>query len=291
MKFAQCKTCQSNTMWFVFFGNAFIMTYLYLLGLITGSAALKADAIHASADVLSTIITMLSIKFSNKPADELHAYGYGKIQYISSMLTGLLLLSASIMIFTNAFKTMLSGQIAPPNPIALFGAAVAIFINEVMYRNQVCLATQISSPAVMANAWDNRSDAISSVGVLIGVSFAVFGFPLADPLTAVCVSLVILKIAYSLNVEGLKGLLDTTADTDTLKLIYQVTRKTPGVLGISYVRARAMGESLHVEISIHVDAKLLVYEADIIVELLRDSIKKNIDSASEISIYSSPFSQ
>ncbi|MEO5340249.1 MAG: cation diffusion facilitator family transporter [Magnetococcus sp. MYC-9] len=276
-------------MWFVFFGNCFIMTYLYLLGIMTGSAALKADAIHASADVLSTIVTMLSIKFSKKASDDAHPYGYGKIQYISSAITGMLLLSAAIMIFSNAFSAIMSGHSTAPNPIALFGAAVAIFVNEIMYRNQECLATQINSPAVMANAWDNRSDAISSVGVLIGVSIAVMGYPIADSLTALAVSLVIMKIAYSLNVEAVRGLLDTTVDDETLESIFQITKSTVGVLGISYLRVRTMGETLHMEIAIQVDPKLRVYEGEVIVEFLRDRIKKNIGQKSDLSIFLFPF--
>lgn len=291
MKFESCKKCQHNTMWFVFWGNSFLTVYKGVLGIITGSAALVADAVHSLADVLSTIVTMLSIKFSNQPADDEHTYGHGKIQYVSSSLTGLLLLAGAIMIFKEAFNAIVTGEFPPPSPLAMFGAVLSIFVNEGMYRNQVCLATQINSPAVQANAWDNRSDAIASSAVLFGITMAVFGYPIADPLAALGVSLIIAKIAYELNVEAIKGLLDTSADADELKLIYQITRKTPGVLGISYLRARVMGESLHVEVNVQVDQKLLVYEGDIVVEFLRDRIMKNIGRESEVHVFLSPFTQ
>ncbi|MBF0126370.1 MAG: magnetosome biogenesis CDF transporter MamB [Magnetococcales bacterium] len=289
MKFEACKECQADTMWFVFWGNTFLTAYKGVLGGVTGSAALVADAVHSLADVLSTIVTIMSIRFSNRPADAEHAYGHGKIQYVSSSLTGLLLLMGAVLIFKEAFHAIITNDFPPPNPLALFGALLSIIINEGMYRNQLCLATQINSPAVWANAWDNRSDAIASAAVMFGIAMAVLGFPLADPLAALGVSLIIAKIAIELNIEAVRGLIDTSADADELKLIYQITRKTPGVLGIAFLRARVMGESLHVEVSVQVDPKLLVYEADIIVEYLRERIKNKIGRESEVTVFLSPY--
>lgn len=276
-------------MWFVFLGNTFLMVYKGLLGTVTGSAALVADAVHSAADVLSTVVTMLSVKIANRPADDEHAYGHGKIQYISSSITGLLLFFGAIMIFKDAFHAIVEDNLPQPNPVAMFGALISIVINEGMYRNQVCLATQINSPAIAANAWDNRSDAIASLAVLFGIAMAVFGYPLADPLAALGVSLIIGKIAYELNVDAVHGLLDTSADPNDLKMLYKIIKNTIGILGVTYLRARVMGEGMHVEVSVQVDPKLLVYEADLVVEFLRDRIKNRIGQETHVTIYLSPF--
>ncbi|MBF0414716.1 MAG: magnetosome biogenesis CDF transporter MamB [Magnetococcales bacterium] len=288
MKFERCRNCQNEAMRFVLFGNIFLMLFKGILGVLCGSAALVADAFHSAADVLSTYITMLSVKYSKQPADQDHLYGHGKIQFISSSITGIILLIGANFILIDAIKTIYNGHYEPPNPMAMLGALVSVLMNEGMFRYQLCVFEQHRSPAFLANAWDNRSDAIASVGVLVGIGMAVFGLPIADPIAAVGVGLIVMKIGWELNVEAVRGLMDSMDNFDSLKSIYNVARETESVAGVSYLRSRYTGEHVYVEISVQADGNLKVAEGEIIVNNLVQRIKNEIGQDAEVQVFLLP---
>ena len=231
---------------------------------------------------------MISLRISSKPADEDHAYGHGKIQFISSAIVGLILLTGAIFIMIGAIKNLASGNFVAPDKIALLGAAVSILCNEFMFRYQSCVGKENNSPAILANAWDNRSDAYSSMAVFVGISFATFGFPIADALAALGVSIMVIRIGLELIGDSIDGLMDASPEMDDLQGIYRATRKVAGILGISYMRARTTGEDLHVEINIEVDETLKVYEGDLIVEVLKQKITQELDHVGTVQVFLTP---
>lgn len=289
MKFAHCIQCRNEVLKYAIVVNITQMLFKATLSLLSGSAALMADALHSSADIIATAVSMVSLKVSSKPPDEEHPFGHGKVQFISSSIVGMILISGSVWMLINALSSIVKGDYSAPGGIALIGATLSIMVNEVMFRYQRCVAVELSSPAIMANAWDNRSDALSSVAVLIGLVFAVFGYPIADPLASVGLSLLVAKIGLELNVEAVKGLMDSMPDRDDLRTIYQIVKKAPGILGIVFLRARISGETLYAEINVRVDANLKVYEGDLIVEMLKDKIKQSLDTENcEIQVFLTP---
>ena len=289
MKFSYCGQCRNEVVWWAVTVNICQMVFKGSLGMITGSAALVADAFHSAADVIASSVTIISLKISQKPADEDHAYGYGKIQFISSSIVGLILISGATMILVNSLGSITAGSYDAPSRLALFGALVSISTNEIMFHYQGCVAKELNSPAILANAWDNRSDALTSIGVTIGILFATFGYPIADPLAAVAMSLLVMKIGLELNVEAIRGLMDSLPDRDDLGTIYKTVKATPGVLAIVYLRARTMGETLHVDLNVRVDGKLRVYEGDLIVEVLKTKIQNALDTGEcETQVYLTP---
>lgn len=289
MKFPHCNQCRNEVVWIAVAVNIFQMIFKGTLGVITGSAALVADAFHSSADVVASSVTLVSLKISNKPADAEHAYGHGKIQFISSAIVGLILMGGALLIMINAIKSIAIGDYDAPSRLALLGALISVSTNELMFHYQGCVAKELNSPAILANAWDNRSDALSSVGVTIGILFATFGYPVADPLAAVAMSLMVMKIGLELVTEAIGGLMDSLPDRDDLQTIYRVVKDTPGVLGIVYLRARTMGEELQVDVNVRVDSNLKVYEGDLIVDVLKEKIHKGLDGGNnQLQIYLTP---
>ncbi len=210
MKHEYCSVCRDEVVWWALIVNVAQMTYKGLLGMMTGSAALIADAMHSGADVVASSVTMASLKISNKPADESHPYGYGNIQFISSSIVGLILIIGAIYLIYQSSMSIINGDISTPSVVAVLGAAVSALTNELMYRYQSCVGTENNSPAIMANAWDNRSDAISSLAVLVGIVIAVMGFPMADNLAAIAVGLLVIRIGVELNTEAISGLMDSS---------------------------------------------------------------------------------
>jgi cation diffusion facilitator family transporter len=288
MKYPRCVQCRDEVEWYVLWGNSGLVILKGGLGVMSGSAALIADTLHSFADVLATIMTLISLKISARAPDERHSYGYGKIQHVASGIIGLLLVTGSVFIVTGAFIDILNGSYEAPKKIALLGALFAIVANELMFRYETCVATENNSPAIMANAWDNRSDAISSAGVLVGLLFATLGFPIADPIGALVIGLMVAKIGLSLILESIDSLMDAAPDIVRSEGLYNLIRTFPKVRGINYLRARSLGEHLYVEVDIRVDPHLKVFEGDLILAALQNKIKQEIEHVGEIQLYLTP---
>jgi cation diffusion facilitator family transporter len=288
MKFEHCKECRDEVVWWAFFVNIAQMTYKGLLGIMTGSAALIADAMHSGADVVASSVTMASLKISAKPADERHPYGYGNIQFISSSIVGLILILGAIYLIYESFMAILAGEISAPNVAAVLGAALSALTNELMYRYQSCVATENNSPAIMANAWDNRSDALSSVAVLVGILIAVMGFPIADNLAAIAVGFMVIRIGVELNTDAISGLMDTSIEIEDLKEVYDLVNEIEGVEGIAYLRGRNVGEDLHVEINIKVNRNLSVAESDDITDRITEKIEYEVGHVKDVLVLMTP---
>lgn len=285
MKYEACGKCRDEVLWYALALNIGLSVFKGGLGVMAGSAAMVADAFHSAADVVASVVTMLSLKISSKPADAEHPYGHGHIQFISSAIVGLILVGGAMLLLVGSIKNLMGGEVEPPAKIALVGALISVFLNELMFRYQHCVGVENNSPAIIANAWDNRSDAFSSAAVLVGIAFAAFGYPIADPIAAVGVSILVIKLGMELVIEAIDGLMDSSPEITDLKQLYALAREAPGVMGVSYIRARRVGEDLHVDVEVFIDDSLKVYEGHMIAELLKDKILGAVEHASDVKVY------
>ncbi len=288
MKFEYCRGCRDEVVWWAFIVNIGQTFYKGALGIMTGSAALVADAMHSGADVVASGVTMLSLKLSNRPPDESHPYGYGNIQFISSAIVGLILILGAIYLIYESVMAIIVGDVSSPSVFAVFGAGLSAITNELMYRYQHCVGQENNSPAILANAWDNRSDALSSVAVLIGIVIAVLGFPMADNLAAIAVGVMVIRIGAELNTDAIKGLMDSSIETDDLKTIYELVLDIDGVEGITYLRGRNVGEDMHVEIDIKVDRSLSVRDGDRISEWIEEKLMYELSHVRDVRVMLTP---
>ncbi|MBF0470161.1 MAG: magnetosome biogenesis CDF transporter MamB [Gammaproteobacteria bacterium] len=288
MKFEHCRSCRDEVVWWAFFVNIAQMTYKGLLGTMTGSAALIADSMHSGADVVASSVTMLSLKISAKPADSKHPYGYGNIQFISSAIVGLILIMGALYLIYESVLSIVNGDISAPNVAAVLGAGLSALTNELMYRYQSCVGKENNSPAILANAWDNRSDALSSVAVLVGIVIAVLGFPIADNLAAIAVGFLVIRIGVELNSDAITGLMDSSIEIDDLKAVYDIVNEIEGIEGIAYLRGRNVGEELHIEINVKVNRHLSVREGDRIVEWIEEKVRYDLSHVKEIRVLLTP---
>ena len=256
MKSEHCKLCRDEVTWWSIFANVGLSIYKALLGTLSGSVALMADSLHSAADVVASMVTLLSLKISSRSASEKYPFGFGNIQFISSSIVGVILIMCAMYLMYESVMKIVTGNLEPPSIIALLGAIVSIIVNELMYRYQGCVGKENNSPAIIANAWDNRSDALSSVGVLIGILFAVLGYPIADVLAALVVGIMVTKIGVELNVSAIDGLMDSSVEMDVLRNVYDTAMDTPKVEGVQFMRGRNVGEDVHLDICILVKGKL-----------------------------------
>ena len=279
-----CRNCREEVVWWALFADIGQTAYKGILGTLSGSHALIADSLHSGADVIASAVTMSSVKLSSKAATEDYPYGFGNVQFISSSIVGLILIIGALYLMYASISVIVSGPIEAPSVFAVFGAGISIVANELLYRYQGCVGRQNNSPAIIANALDNRSDAISSVGVLIGITIAVLGFPIADNLAAICVAVMVGKIGVELNIQAVEGLMDSSVDVDVLVSAYDIATQTPKVQEVQYLRGRNVGEEIFLDISICVVGDLKIYESDLIVEAVKKKIISNIRHVKDVQI-------
>ncbi|MBF0281859.1 MAG: magnetosome biogenesis CDF transporter MamB [Zetaproteobacteria bacterium] len=289
----RCKGCREEVIWWAFFVNIGQTLFKGALGFISGSAALVADAMHSGADVAASAVTMTSVKISNRPANEKYPYGYGNIQFISSSVVGLILLFGAIYLMYESTLKIITGDTSSPSVVAILGAIMSIVTNEIMYRYQHCVGNKNNSPAILANALDNRSDAMSSAAVLIGIVIAVLGFPMADSLAAIMVGIMVAKIGIELNVDALSGLMDASVEMDILSAAFKEAKDVPGVESIHYIRGRNVGEDVFLDLSICVDPDISIVEADRVAERVKETILSHheLDHLKELKVSVVPISE
>ncbi len=152
MKSEHCRICRAEVTWWSIFANIGLSTYKGLLGAMTGSVALVADSLHSAADVVASVVTLFSLKLSDRKADEKYPYGYGNIQFIASSIVGVILILGAIYLMYESVMKIVMDTLEPPSAIAVLGAVVSIIVNELMYRYQGCVGKENNSPAIIANA-------------------------------------------------------------------------------------------------------------------------------------------
>ncbi len=279
-------------------GNLILSILKGLAGFFGGSKAMIADAFHSASDTLATIVVFISLKISRKPADSNHPYGHGKIEPMASAFVGISLLAAAGLILRDIIITILENDISAPSIIALVAAVGSIVIKEIMFRITYQTGKAINSEAMVANAWDHRSDAYSSVGVFIGILGSIIGtrysigwLKYLDPLAGAIVALLIFKIAVEIIIKAIGNLMDASIGEEAIAEITELAKQVSGVRGISWVRGRTIGSEIHIDMAVQVDPNKNVSEGHEIASLLKKTLKNNILHVEEVLVHVNPQSQ
>lgn len=281
----ECGRCADRAAWLCLVGNILGCVLKAAIGMISGSLALVADAIHSGADVLVSIVTLCAVYLGKRPADKCHPYGHGKSEFISGAFVGLVLFVGSACIIVSALEHLLSKiTFQPPHFIALPAAAISIVLNEMMFRYTHCAARRVNSAGLEALAWDNRSDAISSTPVFLGILGAQFGFPLLDPLAALLVGILVGKIGWEILAKNLGGLMDRPLHDEEMTCIKKVVLAVSGVQGISGLKTRSMGRDHFVDLEILVDAQTTVEKGNSIAGRVRSALRRKMSHMGNITI-------
>ncbi len=273
----ECWACADRIIWISVGTTTFLAATKAFIGVWSGSMALVADAIHSAADVLNSVVTLIAVYVGKQPPDRRHPYGHGKSEFIAGALIGTVLLFGSAYILVSA-ATRLFGTTRYPAPhfVAMLAAAISIAVNEAMYRYGSCAAAEVNSSAIEAEAWDNRSDAISSMPVFFGVLGAQLGLTWLDPLVAVFIGFIVGKVGYGLLNKNLKGLMDGAIGTEDLDIVRQTAMAVPGVKGITYLRTRGMGRRAMVELQVLVNADTRIEKSDRITAEIRSALRRKM---------------
>ena len=269
--------------------NTILATIKIAAGIIGNSAAVLADGVHTLADILTTIVVIIGLKVSSKAPDDSHPYGHEKYELIFAKLLSIVLALTGIFIGYNGFKLLMSGEIQIPGQIALFAALLSIIVKEGMYRYTLKTAKKIKSFSMEADAWHHRSDAFSSIGTFIGVLGARLGIGILDPIAAIIVSVLIVKVGVDLYLKSVRSLVDESVDAETLKKIKTIILSVNEVIEIKSLKTRISGNTIAVDTDITVDGNMTVAEGHDVAEKVYDLVVGNIEDVKHCMVHVEPY--
>jgi cation diffusion facilitator family transporter len=269
--------------------NVFQAVIKISFGLLGQSAALIADGIHSLSDLLSDLLVIIAVKLGSREADYEHPYGHRRFETIATVILGVSLVVIGGGVTWSVMNRMAHPEHLPvPNLIGMGIAALSIFINEGLYQYTKRIARKTRSKLLLANAWHQRSDAISSIVVLFGIGAVILGYPLADAIAAIVVALMVAKIGLNLVLESIKELVDTSLPPKLVAEIRKAIMSIDGVEGIHLLRTRQMGEDALIDAHIIVDPRITVSEGHSIGDTVRDELISRFDDIMDVLVHVDP---
>lgn len=242
-----------------------------VVGYTADSAALRADGLNNTTDIIASIAVLIGLRISRRPADDNHKYGHWKSETIASMVASFIMMAVGLQVLIDTVSTLFEGKQESPDIIAAYvgiGSAVVMYF---VYRYNRNLSRKINSKAVMAAAKDNLSDAWVSIGTTIGIIGSQFGMPWLDIVTAIVVGFLICKTAWDIFSEASHELSDGF-DEQKLKMYEDVIFDLEGVKGIKSIKGRNYGNNEVVDVVILVNSQLNVHQAHDIATKVEDTL-------------------
>lgn len=272
-------------------GNIMLTLFKLAAALIAHSGAMLSDAVHSASDIVSDIIVLAGLRLSQRAPDEGHPYGHERFECVASILLSVILALVGGGIGLSALKDILSGSYSAmpmPGTLALIAAIVSIAVKEGMFRFARHHARRFDSSALMAEAWHHRSDALSSIGALIGIAGARMGAHVMEPTASIIICLFILKAAFQIFMDAIDRMVDHACDSETEAKIKDCAESLPGVLGVDMLHTRMFGSRIYVDLEISADGSLTLTEAHRIAEDVHAHIERTFPQVKHIMVHVNP---
>lgn len=255
-----------------------IVTYIFLsamkliIGYIGTSSALMADGLNNTTDIIASIAVLVGLKISQKPPDSNHPYGHLRAETVASLIASFIMLVVGLQVIANTIQNLWNQTHEVPSLLTAFVAIFSAIIMYVVYRYNLALANRIKSTAVKAAAYDNRSDALVSIGAAIGIFGAIFGFPIIDKLTALVVGFIIIKTAVEIFWEAVQTLTDAF-DIDEAETLWKLIENVEEVISLVDLKGRSHGNMSFIDVTVTVNPELNVRESHDITEKIEQTVK------------------
>lgn len=275
--------------------NALLIVLKFIAGFVGRSSAMVADAVHSLSDFISDIIVLVFVNIAGRPKDKGHDYGHGKFETLATMIIGILLIGAGIGLMINGIETVISSlngeTLERPTMLALVVAVVSIVSKEWLYHYTVRSGKKLDSQAVIANAWHHRSDAVSSLGTLVGIAGAMFlgdRWRILDPIAALGVSILIIKSGYDIVKPCISELLEASLPEDKEREIINLVTAVPGIEYVHNLRTRRIGNGIAVDLHAKMAGGLTLTEAHEKATAAENAIRSRFGNNSIINIHMEP---
>lgn len=275
--------------------NAALIILKFVAGVAGRSSALIADAVHSLTDFITDVIVLIFVKLSGKPRDKVHSYGHGKFETLATLIIGVFLTGAGAGLLVSGIRKVISslnGNTLPePTWLAFAVAAASIAVKEILYRYTVRVGKKVNSDAVIANAWHHRSDAISSLGTVVGIGGAILlgeKWRILDPMAAALVSVFIIKSGWDIIRPAVNELLEGALPESQSAEIAELITSVSGVRGYHNLRTRKIGNTIAVDVHVKMDGRLLLDEAHAIATRIEEKIRRRFGPDSIVNIHMEP---
>lgn len=275
--------------------NVVLLVFKFMAGILGGSAAMIADAVHSLSDFLTDIVVVLFVKISSKPEDKDHDYGHGKYETLATSFIGVALLCVGLYIlYSGSYRTWAAFNGAPieqPSIVALWAALFSIMLKEWTYRFTVKVGKEVQSQAVIANAWHHRSDSLSSIGTAIGIGGAIFlgkEWAVLDPIAAVVVSIFIIRTAAMLVSGALDELLEKSLPDAEERQIAEIVQSEPEVSGMHHLCTRRIGSRIAIEMHLRMPGDISLNESHAHATNIERKLRSHFGERTHINIHVEP---
>lgn len=276
------------------FMNAALVVFKLLAGIFGKSYALISDAIHSASDVFSTVIVIIGVKVSARKADKNHPFGHERFECVAAILLAVVLFATGVGVGYSGVKNIVTGDyknFAVPKVIALVAAAVSIVVKEGMFWYTYLAAKKVNSSALKADAWHHRSDALSSVGSLVGVIGGMCGVKILDSIACIVICLLILKAAVQIFWDAVKKMTDEACDDKTENEIREFIGSCDGVKRVDLLMTRKFGNRIYVITEIACEGDLPLIEAHRIAESVHSGIEEKFPLIKHITVHVNPYGE
>jgi len=270
--------------------NALLIVAKFIAGIFGHSQAMIADAVHSVSDFFTDVIVLLGLRFGRKAPDADHHFGHARIETLASAVVGGSLLVVAILLGINATEGIYDHAPANPTWLALAGAGLSIIVKEILYQYTIQVGRRITSPVVTANAWHHRSDALSSVAVLIGIGGAMIKpeWYILDSFAALLVSLLIAKVGVKILYQAFREMIDTAPSEETVEQMRRCIEGVDGVIDGHAIKVRTSGGLHYVQVHIVVDGGLSVFKGHQIAKQVEVCLARDIASIGETIVHVDP---
>lgn len=271
--------------------NVMLAVFKVFAGIVAHSNAMISDAIHSASDVFSTFVVIIGIKLASKESDKEHPYGHERLECVAAIVLAMILFITGLGIGMDAFEDILGGDYAGlkvPGVLALIAAVVSIVVKEAMYWYTRYYAKKLDLGALMADAWHHRSDALSSVGALIGIGGARMGYPVMDSIASLVIFGFIIKAAYDIFMDAIDKMVDHACPDEMECELRSCVMENEDVCGIDLLQTRIFGNKIYVDIEIAVNGDYSLKKAHLIAEEVHERIEDRFEKVKHIMVHVNP---
>lgn len=274
--------------------NVLLTAFKLFAGVAAHSGAMLSDAVHSASDIVSTVVVIIGLRLSGKQSDSEHPYGHERMECVAAIgLSGLLLLTG-LSIGIGGVRTILnglSGSFVVPGKLALAAALVSIGTKEWLYQYTRRAAKKTGSSSLMADAWHHRSDAVSSIGALVGIGFSMAGYPVMDSVACILISLLIVKVSFDIAREAVNQMLDSACSPEVERALLQTAGSEAGVMRIDSLKTRRFGARYYVDVEISVDGSQTVEEGHNIASRVHAQIEQKFPDVKHCMVHVNPYTE
>jgi cation diffusion facilitator family transporter len=268
--------------------NLLLSVVQIVIGIVANSAALIADGVHSASDLLSDVLVWFAARHAAQAPDQDHPYGHGRFETAATLGLGSLLVVVAVGIVWTGIERLFETDRPMPGQIALVVAAIGIAAKESLYWYTIAVARRLKSDMLRANAWHHRSDAISSIVVVIGVGGALLGYVYLDAVAAIIVGLMVIKIGWDLGFAAMMELVDTALEEQQVNEAKRVIMAIDGVRSVHMLRTRRHGAEASADVHVQVPPRISVSEGHMISQTVEDRLIDNVESITDVTVHIDP---